>query len=71
MGCRADLQKPISLQYPKTLADHFKHAVTISDIPGQTRTPHPNPKGPPDSKGLARENLLRRLAHTMASLGTA
>ena len=49
-GCRADLQKPISLQYPKTLVDLFKHAVTISDIPSHSRAPHQPPKGPSDSK---------------------
>jgi hypothetical protein len=52
-GCRADLQKSISLQYPQTLDDYFKHAVTISDIPGSSRTPHPAPKGPPDTKGTS------------------
>lgn len=49
-GCRSDLQKPISLQYPKTLADYFKHAVTISDIPGQTRPPQHPPKVQTGSK---------------------
>ena len=63
-GCRSDLQKPMSLQYPKTLADYFKHAVTISDIPGQTRTPHPNPKGPPDSKHTyTTENVAHPCTH--------
>ena len=40
-GCRPDLQKFITLQYPRTLAEYFQHAVTISDIPGHSRTPHP------------------------------
>ncbi len=31
-GCRPDLQRNISLQYPKTLAEHFQHAVTLSDL---------------------------------------
>jgi len=50
-GCRADLQKSISLQYPQTLDDYFKHAITISDIPGSSRTPHSHPKGHTDPKG--------------------
>jgi hypothetical protein len=49
-GCRADLQKSISLQYPQTLEDYFKHAVTISDLPGQSRPVNPAPKFSPDSK---------------------
>jgi hypothetical protein len=50
-GCKAELQKNISLQYPQTLDDYFKHAITISDIPGSSRTPHPHPKDQTDSKG--------------------
>ena len=36
-GCRPDLQRNISLQYPKSLAEHFQHAVTLSDLLGQTK----------------------------------
>jgi hypothetical protein len=36
-GCRSDLQRHISLLYPKTLAEYFQHAVTLSDIPGQSK----------------------------------
>eukprot|EP00884_Botryococcus_braunii_P005755 jgi/Botrbrau1/15180/Bobra.0149s0045.1 len=49
-GCRADLQKSISLQYPQTLEDYFKHAVTISDLPGPSKPVNPAPKFSPDSK---------------------
>jgi hypothetical protein len=49
-GCRADLQKTISLQYPKTLSDLFKHSVTVSDIPGPSKQPQHPPKGSGDSK---------------------
>jgi len=38
-GCRPDLQRNISLQYPKTLAEHFQHAITLADIPGPSRPP--------------------------------
>lgn len=65
-GCRADLQKPISLQYPKTLADLFKHAVTISDIPSHSRTPHHPPKGPSDSKS---PGAAKPVAQTCAHCG--
>ena len=44
-GCRADLQRNISLQYPKTLAEYFQHAITLSDLPGQTRPPAGGSKG--------------------------
>jgi hypothetical protein len=44
-GCRADLQRNISLQYPKSLAEYFQHAITLSDIPGQTRPPAGGSKG--------------------------
>ena len=32
-GCRPDLQKNIALQYPKTLAEYFTHAISLSDLP--------------------------------------
>jgi len=44
-GCRPELQRNISLQYPKTLAEHFQHAITLSDLPGQTRPPAGGSKG--------------------------
>lgn len=49
-GCRADLQKNIALQYPKTLADHFKHAIALSDLPGNSRPQLSDPKGQTDPK---------------------
>jgi hypothetical protein len=57
-GCRADLQKSITLQYPKTLADHFKHAIALSDLPGNSRTQHHTPKGQTDSKPSAPTNSV-------------
>ena len=38
-GCRPELQRNISLQYPKSLAEYFQHAITLSDLPGQTKAP--------------------------------
>ena len=38
-GCRPDLQRHISLLYPKTLAEYFQHAITLSDIPGSSKPP--------------------------------
>jgi hypothetical protein len=32
-GCRPDLIKSITLQYPKSLAEHFQHAIALSDLP--------------------------------------
>eukprot|EP00884_Botryococcus_braunii_P010917 jgi/Botrbrau1/19827/Bobra.0124s0068.1 len=43
-------RKSISLQYPQTLEDYFKHAVTISDLPGPSKPVNPAPKFSPDSK---------------------
>jgi hypothetical protein len=65
-GCRADLQKPISLQYPKTLGDLFKHAVTISDIPGHSKQPQHPPKGSGDSKT---SGAAKPAAHVCAHCG--
>jgi hypothetical protein len=49
-GCRPDLQRNITLQYPKTLAEYFQHAITLSDLPNSHR-PQPNVNKPPaDSK---------------------
>jgi hypothetical protein len=49
-GCRPDLQRNITLQYPKTLAEYFQHAITLSDLPISHR-PQPNVNKPPaDSK---------------------
>jgi hypothetical protein len=45
-GCRPDLVKSITLQYPKTLAEHIQHAIALSDIPGQTNPQYTAPKGP-------------------------
>jgi hypothetical protein len=44
-GCRAELQRNISLQYPKTLAEYFQHAITLSDLPGQSKPPAGGGKG--------------------------
>ena len=44
-GCRPELQKNISLQYPKSLAEYFQHAITLSDLPGQSKTPASGSKG--------------------------
>ena len=55
-GCRADLQKSITLQYLKTLAEYFKHAIAISDLPGSSRPQHPNPKAQTEPKGSASKN---------------
>ena len=44
-GCRPDLQRNISLQYPKTLAEYFQHAITLSDLPGQSKPPAQGNKG--------------------------
>ena len=43
-GCRADLQRNIALQYPKTLAEHFQHAIVLSDLPGNSKHPPVNSK---------------------------
>ena len=45
-GCRPDLQRNISLQYPKSLAEYFQHAVTLSDLPGQTKPLACGSRGP-------------------------
>ena len=50
-GCRPDLQRHISLLYPKSLAEHFQHAITISDIPVSSRPPAAGGR----STGTARE----------------
>ena len=44
-GCRQDLQRNISLQYPKSLAEYFQHAITLSDLPGQSKPPTGGNKG--------------------------
>jgi hypothetical protein len=45
-GCRPDLQRNITLQYPKTLAEYFQHAITLSDLPNSHRF-QPNVNKPP------------------------
>lgn len=50
-GCRGDLQKNIALQYPKTLAEHFQHAIALSDLPNSSKNPVSNTKNPGDPKG--------------------
>jgi hypothetical protein len=45
-GCRPDIQRNITLQYPKTLAEYFQHAITLSDLPNSHR-PQPNVNKPP------------------------
>jgi hypothetical protein len=45
-GCRLDLQRHITLQYPKTLAEYFQHAITLSDLPNSHK-PQPNVNKPP------------------------
>jgi hypothetical protein len=45
-GCRPDLQRNITLQYPKTLAEYFQHAITLSDLPNSHRH-QPNVNKPP------------------------
>jgi hypothetical protein len=47
-GCRPDLIKSITLQYPKTLAEHIQHAIALSDIPGPPRHQPSAPKGSTD-----------------------
>jgi hypothetical protein len=36
--------------YPKTLAEYFQHAVTLSDIPGQSKPPAGGGKVPGAAK---------------------
>lgn len=50
-GCRQDLQKNIILQYPKTLAEHFQHAIALSDLPNSTKSQNPGGRSPGDPKG--------------------
>lgn len=38
-GCRPDLIKSITLQYPKTLAEYFQHAIALSDLPSSQSKP--------------------------------
>ena len=57
-GCRPELQRNISLQYPKTLAEHFQHAITLSDLPGQTKPPAGGGKG--SGTGKAADRLLEK-----------
>jgi hypothetical protein len=38
-GCRPELQREHQLQYPKTLAEYFQHAITLSDLPGHAKPP--------------------------------
>jgi hypothetical protein len=49
-GCRSDLQRHITLQYPKTLAEYFQHAITLSDLPNSHRPQTNGNKPPADSK---------------------
>ena len=49
-GCRPELQKNIALQYPKTLAEHFQHAIALSDLPNSYRSQPSGSKPPGDSK---------------------
>jgi hypothetical protein len=59
-GCRPDLQRNITLQYPKTLAEYFQHAITLSDLPNSHR-PQPNVNKPPaDSKPQAHQSTSLR-----------
>ncbi len=44
-GCRPDLQRHISLLYPKSLSEYFQHAITLSDIPGSSKPPAGGGKG--------------------------
>jgi hypothetical protein len=57
-GCRPDLQRNISLQYPKTLAEYFQHAITLSDLPGQTKPPAGGSKG--SGTGKAADSPLEK-----------
>jgi hypothetical protein len=49
-GCRSDLQRHITLQYPKTLAEYFQHAITLSDLPNSHRPQTNGNKPPADAK---------------------
>jgi hypothetical protein len=49
-GCRSDLQRHITLQDPKTLAEYFQHAITLSDLPNSHRPQTNGNKPPADSK---------------------
>jgi hypothetical protein len=57
-GCRPDLVKSITLQYPKTLAEYIQHAVALSDIPGQNKPQYPAPKGPAGPETQSPESQL-------------
>ena len=50
-GCRPDLQKNIILQYPKTLAEYFQHAIALSDLPHSSKSQTTGSKSPADPKG--------------------
>jgi hypothetical protein len=58
-GCRPDLQRHITLQYSKTLAEYFQHAIiiitlynviTLSDLPNSHKPQHNGSKFSSDSK---------------------
>jgi hypothetical protein len=70
-GCRADLQKTISLQYPKTLSDLFKHSVTVSDIPGPSKQPQHPPKVQATPRPLVQPSQCRPFARIVVEWGTA
>jgi hypothetical protein len=56
-GCRPELQKNRSLRYPKTFTEYFQHAISLSDLPGQTKTPASGSKGAGTDK--AADSALR------------
>ena len=57
-GCRSDLQRNISLQYPKSLSEYFQHAITLSDLPGQSKPPAGGSRG--TGAGRAADSPLKK-----------
>ena len=57
-GCRPDLQRHINLLYPKSLAEYFQHAITLSDIPGSSKPPAGGGKS--SGTGKEADNSLKK-----------